>query len=208
MDTYQITKNQAKTFEIILRNGKPKSLYQLSDDLKIANAARHIEDMEKENEIMIYEQEESGRRTTFYGPTVIGFIQFYSASETLRNDIENFFRLWLDHEKFRADLIKYHFPKDSFDKEPEKCAEVFKDFVFYHNAIEEAYYHFIDRDPDDVPQSIKEVIGGIELGKNPEFLKALESVVTYLPGMKEELINHLKAVNKQNENIIRNLESL
>ncbi len=196
-------KNQAITFKKILEDGKINSSYDLQrEGLSPANIQRHLQDMEQSEEIMIYKREESGRKTTLYGPTVFGFVVYYPASDWLKQNIINLFKLWIDEEKFRNDLLKHHFTLDKLENK-EKCAEVFKDYVYINDAIDEAFYKFTEKRPEEIPEEIKQFIGGFELRENLEYGRALGSVFSYLPGLKDELINDFKRVSKRNDELTK-----
>jgi len=203
MEIYANLKNQAITFQKILEDGKIKSSYNLQQlELSPANVQRHLQDMEKYDEIMIYKQEETGRKTTLYGPTVLGFIDYYPVSEWLQQNIINLFKLWIDEEKFRNDLLKHHFTSDKLENE-EKSAEVFKDYVYVEGAIDDAFEEFMDKRIEEIPEEIKQFIGGYELRENLEFGKAIGNIFSYLPGLKDELMSHFKGVKQRNDALMK-----
>jgi hypothetical protein len=182
-------------FKIIINKG-PLTLYSANakSNMPIGTIHRHFKEMIKTEKIMIYQTSTSGRKKISYGPTVYGFVYFYTMDEELQKNLDFYFDMWIKNEKFIDDLVKSGFDKTRIISD-KKSKKTFAKFVYFYAGVEDQLNYLV-KNLNDVHRDVRWFIGGFLLVRKKEYMQAHEELVTEIPGLRKDISNFLEAMIK------------
>ena len=195
MDISSHDKTALELFKVIINKG-PLTLYSANtlSNMPIGTIHRHFKEMIKTEKIMVYQTSSSGRKKISYGPTVYGFVYFYTIDEELRKNLDFYFDSWIKNEKFVDDLVESGFDrkKITFDK---KSKKTFEKFVYFYAGVEDQLNYLV-KNLSDVPRDVRWFIGGFLLVRKKEYMQTHEELVTEIPGLRKDISNFLQVMIK------------
>lgn len=162
--------------------------------MPIGTIHRHFKEMIETEKIMIYEISASGRKKISYGPTVYGFVYFYTMDEEIRKNLDFYFDTWTKNEKFVDDLVKSGFDKTKIISD-KKSKKMFAKFVYFYAGVEDQLNYLV-KNLNDVHRDIRWFIGGFLLVRKKEYMQAHEELVAEIPGLRKDISNFLEAMIK------------
>jgi hypothetical protein len=182
-------------FKVIINKG-PLTLYSANtlSNMPIGTIHRHFKEMIKTEKIMVYQTSTSGRKKISYGPTVYGFVYFYTMDEELQKNLDFYFDSWIKNEKFVDDLVESGFDRKKIVSD-KKSKKTFEKFVYFYAGVEDQLNYLV-KNLSDVPRDVRWFIGGFLLVRKKEYMQTHEELVTEIPGLRKDISNFLQVMIK------------
>lgn len=183
-------------FGLVIDRG-PLTLYSASTQSRfpLGTIHRHLREMERTGRISAYATS-GGRRKKPYGPTVFGFVYYSRIDGRIRDRLENYFLLWLEHGDFRGDLGRNGFDVDELLRHPHRSKALFRKYVEYCSLIEEQLDQ-IKNDWDSVPRDFAVFIGEVMLLTNrPSHFGTWQELYMRMPGLRRNADSRLDHMRK------------
>lgn len=195
MDISAHDKTALELFKVIINKG-PLTLYSANtwSNMPIGTIHRHFKEMMRTEKIMVYETSTSGRKKISYGPTVYGFVYFYTMDEELQKNLDFYFETWIKKKKFVDDLVQTGFDKTKISPD-RKSKKTFAKFVYFYAGVEDQLNYLV-KNLNDVHRDVRWFIGGFLLVRKKEYMQAHEELVTEIPGLRKDISNFLDAMIK------------
>src|SRR5574337_1839900 len=195
MDISAHDKTALELFKVIINKG-PLTLYSANtwSNMPIGTIHRHFKEMIRTEKIMVYETSTSGRKKISYGPTVYGFVYFYTMDEELQKNLDFYFETWIKKKKFVDDLVQTGFDKTTISPD-RKSKKTFAKFVYFYAGVEDQLNYLV-KNLNDVHRDVRWFIGGFLLVRKKEYMQAHEELVTEIPGLRKDISNFLDAMIK------------
>ena len=195
MDISAHDKTALELFKVIINKG-PLTLYSANtwSNMPIGTIHRHFKEMMRTEKIMVYETSTSGRKKISYGPTVYGFVYFYTMDEELQKNLDFYFETWIKKKKFVDDLVQTGFDKTTISPD-RKSKKTFAKFVYFYAGVEDQLNYLV-KNLNDVHRDVRWFIGGFLLVRKKEYMQAHEELVTEIPGLRKDISNFLDAMIK------------
>ena len=193
MDISAHDKTALELFKIIINKG-PLTLYSANtrSNMPIGTIHRHFKEMIRTEKIMVYETSTSGRKKISYGPTVYGFVYFYTMDEELQKNLDFYFDSWIKNEKFVDDLVESGFDMKKIISD-KKSKKTFAKFVYFYAGVEDQLNYLV-KNLSDVPRDVRWFIGGFLLVRKREYMQTHEELVTEIPGLRKDISNFLQVM--------------
>lgn len=193
MDISSHDKTALELFKVIINKG-PLTLYSANtlSNMPIGTIHRHFKEMIKTEKIMVYQTSSSGRKKISYGPTVYGFVYFYTMDEELRKNLDSYFDSWINNEKFVDDLVESGFDRKKITSD-KKSKKTFEKFVYFYAGVEDQLNYLV-KNLSDVPRDVRWFIGGFLLVRKKEYMQTHEELVTEIPGLRKDISNFLQVM--------------
>lgn len=195
MDISSHDKTALELFKVIINKG-PLTLYSANtlSNMPIGTIHRHFKEMIKTEKIMVYQTSTSGRKKISYGPTVYGFVYFYTMDEELRKNLDSYFDSWIKNVKFVDDLVESGFDKKRIASD-KKSKKTFAKFVYFYAGVEDQLNYLV-KNLSDIPRDVRWFIGGFLLVRKKEYMQTHEELVTEIPGLRKDISNFLQVMIK------------
>ncbi len=195
MDISAHDKTALELFKVIINKG-PLTLYSANtwSNMPIGTIHRHFKEMIRTEKITVYETSTSGRKKISYGPTVYGFVYFYTIDEELQKNLDFYFETWIKKKKFVDDLLQTGFGKTTISPD-RKSKKTFAKFVYFYAGVEDQLNYLV-KNLNDVHRDVRWFIGGFLLVRKKEYMQAHEELVTEIPGLRKDISNFLDAMIK------------
>lgn len=206
MDISNSVRTSLDIFRLVIDHG-PLTLYSASTQSKfpLGTIHRHFSDMERSGRILVYESS-GGRKKKPYGPTVFGLVYYSRIDKRIRDRLENYFLLWIDHKGFLDDLEKNGFDVDVLLQNPHKSKSLFLKYIEYCSLIEEQLDN-IKNDWNSIPRDFAVFIGEVMLLTNkPSHFKTWQELYLKMPGLRKHADSHLSHMRKLQTRLHKKIE--
>ncbi|HEX5457906.1 MAG TPA: ArsR family transcriptional regulator [Candidatus Nitrosotalea sp.] len=195
MDISSHDQTALELFKVLINKG-PLTLYSANtlSNMPIGTIHRHFKEMIRTEKIMVYQTSTSGRKKISYGPTVYGFVYFYTMDEELQKNLDFYFDSWIKNEKFVDDLVESGFDRKKIISD-KKSKKTFEKFVYFYAGVEDQLNYLV-KNLSDVPRDVRWFIGGFLLVRKQEYMQTHEELVTEIPGLRKDISNFLQVMIK------------